>query len=265
AARFVGPALAGLIIGLGETLLGSTLAGVAFAFWINGLSYIGVIYGLFLMNTAELYNLPSKKQPDSILKNLKEGFGYIYRSPQIRSLILLVGMMGTFGVNYNVWIPVLARTYLHVGAEGYGVLMAALGMGALGMALTLAVQGHRPTQRWVLAMVLLFGLAEVGVAWSEWYIVSFFFMLLIGLSSISVFTSSNSSVQDAVPAALRGRVMGIYMLVFAGTTPIGSLLMGWLASWLGTPFSMTVGGLLSVCAIPLFWLSKRSADGVQPA
>jgi predicted MFS family arabinose efflux permease len=230
-------------------------------FWLNGLSYIGVIYGLFLMRTSEFQSMPPKNQPGSILKNLKEGFGYIYRTSQIRSLILLVGIMGTFGVNYNVWIPVLSRTYLHVGAEGYGVLMAALGLGALFMALTIAVQGRRLTQRRVLAMVLLFGLCEIGAAWSEWYLVSLIFMVGIGISSISVFTSSNTAIQEAAPDALRGRVMGVYILVFAGTTPIGSLLMGWLASWGGTPFSMTVGGLLSVSAIPLFWLSwSKSTD-----
>lgn len=258
AARFVGPALAGFIIGLGETLLGSTFAGVAFAFWLNGLSYIGVIIGLALIRTSELHITPSKNIPQrSILKNLKEGLTYIRQSPQIKGIILVVGLVGTFGVNFNVWIPILARTYLHVGAEGYGVLMGFLGFGALAAALTLAVQSRRPSTKRVLMMVLLFGLCEIAVACSEWYIVSLIFMIGVGVTSITVFTTSNTNVQMTTPDILRGRVMGVYILVFAGTTPLGSIFMGWLASIGGTPFSMAVGGLLSASAVPLYWLSTR--------
>lgn len=257
AARFLGPAIAGLIIGLGEALLHSTLAGVACAFWLNGLSYLAVLNGLARIRTSELFTAPRKAVPGSILSNLKEGLVYIRQTPKVRSIILLVGMVGAFGVNFNVWIPVLSRSYLQVGAEGYGVLMAALGLGALGRALTMAAQGKRPSQRGVMVMVLLFGLCEVIVACSSWYFVSLVFMFLAGVASIAVFNTANTTVQITTPDALRGRVMGVYMLVFAGTTPIGSLFVGWLASWGGTPFSMAIGGILSACAVPLVWLASR--------
>ncbi len=256
AGRFVGPALAGLIIGLGEALLGSTIAGVAFAFWLNGLSYIAVIIGLARMNPVELHNPPSQQKSGSIFKNLGEGLNYVWRSPQIRSIIVLVGIVGTFGLNFNIWIPVLARTSLHVGAEGYGLLMAGLGLGSLTTALILAMQG-RPSQRRVLMMALLFALCEVGIACSVWFVVTLLFMFGAGLTSITIFTTSNTTIQMSTPDTLRGRVMGVYVLVFAGTTPIGSIFVGWLASVGGTPFSMTISAILVACAIPLYLLSSR--------
>lgn len=255
AARFVGPALAGLIIGLGEALMGSTLAGVAFAFWLNGLSYIAVLSGLARMHPEELHSVPPRAQSGSIIKNLKEGFQFIRQSPDVRAVIFLVGMVGTFGVNFNVWIPVLARTYLHVGAEGYGILMGAIGLGSLAAALTLAVQGRRPSRQRLLMLVAFFGLCEIIIGYSPWYIVSLVFMFAAGLCSIMVFNTANTTVQLTTPDNLRGRVMGVYILVFAGTTPIGSLFMGWLASWGGTPFSMAMGGILSACAVPLYWFT----------
>ncbi len=264
AARFLGPALAGLIIGLGETFLGSTFAGVALAFWLNGFSYIGVLTGLFRMGVSELLTLNRKTSSGQIFKNLKEGFAFIYRAKEIRSVILLVGMVGTFGYNFNIWIPVLARTNLKVGAEGFGLLMAALGLGSLIMALTLAVMNQRPTRERILFLLILFGLSEIGVAISGWFPLSLAFMFLTGLFSVAVSNSSNATIQLSTPDELRGRVMGVYMLVFAGTTPIGSIFVGWIASSFGTPFSMALGGTLSFITVPLFWLELKKRKQ-QPA
>lgn len=260
AARVVGPAVAGLLIGLGERLFNSTQAGVAFAIWLNAASYLAVLVGLARMDLTQLFH-SSRKQPEgSITKNLKEGLVYIWQSPTILALIIVVGTMGTFGFNFNVWIPVLARERLGVGAEGYGVLMAGLGGGALLSSLSLAVGGRKPRQKMILVAVICFALFEVGVALSGWFVLSFICMVGAGLAMIQVSAASNTLIQLTCPDNLRGRVMSVYLLVFAGTTPIGSLFVGWLGSTWGTPFSMCIGAILSAVGAPvvLFNLWRRN-------
>ena len=131
AARVVGPAIAGLLIGLGEAIFRSTEAGIALAIWINAFSYIAVLIGLFKMDTSRLFQIARKRLNGSVFSNLGEGLSFIWNTPSIATLIIVVGMVGTFGFNFNVWIPVLARETLGVGADGYGILMAGLGLGAL--------------------------------------------------------------------------------------------------------------------------------------
>jgi MFS family permease len=252
--RVVGPAVAGLLIGLGEWIFKSTQAGVALAVWINAVSFVAVIINLLRMNLAELHRDLRRQPTGSVMTNLKEGLSYIRRTPAVMSLIITVGMMGTFGFNYNIWIPILARQNLGVGADGYGILMAAMGIGALISALSLAVSQHEPTLRGILIALGSFAIFETGVALSSSYLLSLLMMIGTGLFMIRVGASSNTLVQMTTPDHLRGRVMSVYLLVFAGTTPIGSVLMGWLGSVGGAPFSMAVGAGLSAAAIPFVLL-----------
>ncbi len=257
AARVAGPAVAGLLIGLGEKIFNSETAGVALAVWLNAFSYVAVIVNLLRMDTSKLFGNTRPRSGASVMTNLKEGLSYIRNTPQVLTLIIIVGMMGTFGFNFNVWIPVLARERLGVGAEGYGVLMAGLGGGALISSISLALAGREPDQSRILKAVVIFGLFEAAVALSGWYIISFVCMVGAGMSMIRVGASSNTFVQMTTPDYLRGRVMSVYLLVFAGTAPFGSLLMGWLGSVGGTPFSMCVGAVLSATAAPLALLYNR--------
>ncbi len=267
AARVVGPALAGLLIGLGEKIFNSTQSGVAFAIWLNAISYIPVIINLWRIDQSKLFS-PSGKDipPGSMFVRLREGLAFIGNSTGILTLMVVVGMIGTFGFNFNVWVPVLARKYLEVGADGFGILMAALGLGAFASSITLAMGGRRPSHRRIFIAAIIFGFLEAGVALSSWYWLSLLLMIGVGISMIQVGAASNSYVQMNSPAHLRGRVMSVYLLVFAGTTPIGSLFVGWLGNVYGTPFSMVVGGLLSSASIPLIWLLLwwRRRQGAEP-
>jgi MFS family permease len=254
AGRVVGPALAGLLIGLGEKIFNSTEAGVALAVWLNAISYLAVIFNLLRMDTSKLFPIQRKASTGTVMSNLKEGLVYIWKTPAILSLIILVGTMGTFGFNFNIWIPVLSRLYLNVGADGYGVLMAGLGLGALVSSLAMAVSGRTPKHSRILLALAFFAAFEIGVAISGWFILSFLLMFGMGLAMIRVSAASNTFIQMNTPDYLRGRVMSFYLLVFAGTTPIGSLFIGWLGSVGGTPFSMFVGGALSAIAIPFVWI-----------
>ncbi len=270
AARVVGPALAGLLIGLGELIFKSTVAGAAFAIWLNSASYIAVIAGLLSMDNTKLFHPDHQAQEGSIRKRLKEGISYIRHTPTIMALLIIVGMLGTFGFNFNVWIPVLAREHLGVGAEGYGLLMSGLGGGALLSSISLALSGRQPHLRRILVGLICFSGFEAGVALSHWYLLSLVCMIGVGLAMIQVTAASNTMIQVTTPDNLRGRVMSIYMLVFVGTTPIGSFFVGWLGSSFGTPFSMTTGAILSALGAPLvllgLWRSHRhQKNAVVPA
>lgn len=248
AARVVGPAVAGILIGV---------VGLAPAFWLNGVSYLAVIAGLFMMRESELHAGVGRKPTGKIFKHLKEGLNYTFKTPAVYVIVVLVGIVGLFGINFNVWIPVLAKNYLKVGADGYGILMAGVGVGALTMALTLATKGEKPKHITLIKGAALFCLFGLGVALSPLYWLSFIFMIGLGASMITVMASANTIIQIVTPDNLRGRVMSVYMLVFAGTTPIGGLFVGWLASVGGTPFSMAIGMSLSFTAIPIAWLILR--------
>ncbi|MBN9391838.1 MAG: MFS transporter [Chloroflexi bacterium] len=257
AARVVGPAVAGLLIGLGEAIFRSTEAGVALAIWLNAFSYIAVIIGLLKMDTSKLFQNSRKRLEGSVFKNLGEGLSFIWHTPSIATLIIVVGMVGTFGFNFNVWIPVIAREILKVGADGYGILMAGLGLGALFSSLYIAVNAKNPNHRNILIATAWFAFFEAGVALSGNFFLTLFFMVGTGLAMIQVSAATNTYVQMNTPDHLRGRVMSVYMLVFAGTTPFGSVFVGWLSSAGGTPFSMFTSAVLSGLAVPIALLYYR--------
>lgn len=259
AARVAGPAVAGLLIGLGEMIFKSTLAGVSLAVWLNAVSYIAVLIGLLRMNTSELHLNQTPVAKGSVFTNLKEGLVYIWNTPAILSLMLIVGAVGTFGFNFNVWMPVISRETLHVGAEGYGLLMGSLGFGALVSSLMLALSSAKPDLKKILLAMITFGIFEIGVAFSGFYWLSVALMFGVGLAMIRVNAVSNSQVQMNTPDFLRGRVMSVYLFVFAGTAPMGSLFMGWLANQLGTTTSMVFGGTLCIICAPLVLLYNRRA------
>ncbi len=238
ASRIVGPAVAGLAI---------AAFGVPLAFIINGFSFMGTIGSLIAMRPAELRTPPRTalpRSPAAVLGTLGEGLGYVRRTPHVLLVLLVLGLVSTVGMNFSVVIPPLARDILHAGPEGFGFLMAATGFGAL-LATVLLVVG-RPSVTTVIAGALLLGVISMVLAFSRVMPLSLAAMFLIGLGGITMAMGTNTTVQMSVPNELRGRVMSVYTTIFAGTTPIGGLFQGSIASGLGTDVSIFVGGLLSV-------------------
>ena len=238
ASRIVGPAIAGLAI---------AAFGVPLAFIFNGLSFMGTIGSLLAMRPAELSPTPRTALPRSaaaVLETLGQGLGYIGRTPHVLIVLLVLGLVSTAGMNFSVVIPPLARDILHAGPEGFGFLMAATGFGAL-LASVLLVVG-RPRVATVLAGALLLGALEMLLSASRWMPLSLSAMFLMGLGGITMAMGTNTLVQMSVPNELRGRVMSVYTTIFAGTTPIGGLFQGALASSFGTDVSILVGGLVCV-------------------
>ena len=202
AARIAGPAVAGVTIGL---------FGGSVAFLLNAISYAGVIAGLFLMRQADLESPPTIARPDGIraaLRSLGEGLGYVRRTPMVLLCVVLVGTVSTFGMNFTVLIPALARDVLGTNAAGYGFLMSASGLGALISALRIAGQ-KRSRPMLIGAGALILGSMEILLGVSRVYPLSLAAMLVVGFGSVSMTATANATVQLHVPDQLRGRVMKI--------------------------------------------------------
>ncbi len=257
-ARVVGPALAGLAIGA---------FGVSIAFLIDALSFLAVLLGLFLMNEADLRPAPRFVRPSSaaeVFTNLADGLRYVRRTGIVLLAITMVGVVATFGINFSILMPPFARDVLHVGATGYGFLMAASGIGSLVAALAIAFGGTRASRMLVGAIVL--GVAEILIGGVANYWADLVLMFAAGAGAISMMATANTVIQLEVPDELRGRVMSVYTTVFAGTSPVGGLLLGAIAANAGSSAAIGLGGVVSVIAalIGVAWyrrLPRTSAFG----
>lgn len=238
-ARVVGPAVAGLTIGV---------FGIAIAFAINAVSFLAVIAGLLLMRDEELHRarlLPRPRSARDVVDNLAEGLGFVRRTPTVLMPVVVVGLVATFGMNFTVIIPPLAADVLGSDATGYGFLMTASGVGALGAAVGLVVAGV-PRPRRIAIGASALGVASLALAGSTTFAVSLVLMVLVGAGGIAMAATANATIQLHVPDGLRGRVMSVYTTVFAASIPIGGLATGALASVVGVLPTIAVGGALSL-------------------
>src|SRR5438094_708693 len=249
-ARVVGPSIAGLMI---------AAVGVAMCFFLNGLSFIAVIAGLLLMR------LPPFKRKIEIVsagEHAWEGIVYSMRHPRVRTIIGPFLSVGVFGWSYAVLMPAFARDVLGRGANGYGVLMSASGLGAFVGALLVATFGHVFTPRKIaLGGVWLFSAAMLTFSFTNSFPLALVFLFAAGFGMLLFFSTSNTVLQTIVPDEMRGRVMGVWSLVFGAMIPFGSLEAGAVAHFLGTPFALGFGAV--VCAVSalvtLFVIRRREA------
>src|SRR5215204_5550518 len=218
--------------------------GTEICFVLNAVSYIPVIAALGVMRTE---GRPKRGGQDgSPVERLREGLAYVRMSAAVRLPIILAGLMAIFGMNFGVWAPLLARDALDIGASGFGLLMSSLGVGSLIGALTLAFTGRRPSRRLMLGSALLFGTFEIalGVV-AGMGLTAVLAMVLMAATWFAMSTTmalANTAVQTSSPDWLRGRVVSIYLTVFAGSTPIGAALAGFLSGLWGAPVAVAVGG-----------------------
>lgn len=253
-ARVIGPAVAGLVI---------AATGVAIAFLVNGLTFVAVIVALLAMRPAELMTAPIVARPRTVREvgtALGEGLGYVRRTPVVLLALLVVGLTSTFGFNFQVLVPPYARDVLGLGAEGFGFLMAASGIGSLTAALWLAFAGTpRPTR--MAAGGLVLGVMLLALGATAIFGLAMVLMTLAGFGAITMLTSGNATIQIVVPDALRGRVMSVYGTVFIGSSPFGSLLIGAVASAAGVGPAFVISGAVTV-AVALAagaWLFRTEA------
>src|SRR5439155_694495 len=176
------------------------------------------------------------------------GIVYSFQHPRVRMILLLFLAVGIFGWSYMVIMPAFARDVLGRGADGYGVLMSASGVGALVGALVVATYGHLFTPRKLaLGGVWLFSAALLAFSFTRNFYVALAFLFVGGFGMLLFFSTTNTVLQTIVPDDMRGRVMGVWSLIFGAMIPLGSLEAGAVAHWFSTPFALALGGI--VCAI----------------
>jgi MFS family permease len=236
ASRVVGPAIAGVLI---------AAFGVGVCFAINTASFLAVLAGLLLMRPEELVPLTREGEPPTMMRGVREGLGYVRRSPQARLVLTVVTVVSTVGFNFHVILPILAAETLDAGPEVFGILSGVFGAGALAGALLSAALG-RASWKALVAGTGGFSVALLAIAPLEsvWPCAV---LLFVTGGCFSLWTSNaNSILQLGSPDALRGRVVSIYLWAFVGLAPIGSLLAGWLCEVGGTPLSFAVAGVTSL-------------------
>jgi MFS family permease len=238
ASRIIGPAIAGGII---------AVAGVGLCFLFNALSFLAVIGALAAMREQELFPV-SRDVRRNVLRGAAEGLSFAWHSDVIRRVLLMMLVISTIGINFNVLLPVLASRTLASGPTVFGMLSAVFGVGALIGALVSASLG-RTSMRVLISAAAVFSCMELVLA--PLHVVWGAALALLGTGmAFSLYTSqSNSTLQLAVSDRLRGRVLGIYGYVFFGTAPLGGLLAGWLAQVGGTQLAFLVAGLAGVFAV----------------
>ncbi len=245
-ARMLGPAVAGVVI---------SLVGSGWAFAINSVTYLAVITGLLMMRTAELQPQPHPKRGPG---QIREGLRYVRSRPQLFWPIVLVFFIGTFGYNFAIILSAYTKNVFDAGAGTYGLLNTAMAGGSVVGALLAA---RRTTGR----LSVLFG-AAIGVGGllvllglTPWFWPFVILLVLTGLLSVTFNTLGNTTVQLVTDPALRGRVMSLYMLVFMGGTPLGSVLVGWVTDRYGAPLALVLsGGVCVIAAVAAAVLAARS-------
>lgn len=253
--RIVGPGLGGIII---------AISGVSMLFLLNALSFLTVIGGLLLINSHELHiqvlQLPNAPIRQKTWQSLREGVTYVWKTPAVLLITLVVGLVLLFGSNFGVVLPLLATDVLHVGATGFGFLSAAMSVGALLSALWLAWGNQQPTIRRVLIGTLVFGILEAVFAISRIYLLSLVLIASICFAEEAFGTQAMTALQTVVPDHLRGRATSVQVLFFDGSLPLGYLLVGWLSGLYGAPITLLICAFFSLLVTGAGWIWHKAAQ-----
>lgn len=244
-ARVVGPAIAGVLI--------HVLGGTGPLFLINALTFAGVISSLVFMRASELHlsdPVPRAKG------QLREGLRYVLEREELLMPVLLIAFVSMFAQSFSMSIALMAREVFHAGASSFGLASSMFAVGALGGAL-LAARRARPSRRLLMAGAIGFGLFQVATGLAPFYPAYLLLLIPTGVALITVNTAANAGVQLATSPEMRGRVMGIYMLVFTGGAPIGAPLVGWLSELGGPRAGVMLSGVLVLAGTGLAVLLTR--------
>jgi MFS family permease len=254
AARLIGPAVAGVLI---------ALIGTGWVFVLNGFSFISPIIALFLMR--ETRDLSSHTEDEGVVQRLAEGVRYVRSRPDIVMIMVVMFGLGTFGMNFQMTMALMATEVYDKGPGEYGLLGSIMAIGTLSGAL-IAARRRVPRRRVVLVGATMFGVLEVAAGFMPSYVLFAAALVPIGLVAMTVMTAANAYVQTTVPQYVRGRVMSLYMMVFMGGTPVGAPVIGWIAGEFGAQWSLWGGGALTaLCTIfAVLVFAPRSGITVRP-
>jgi len=246
AARLVGPGVAGLLI---------AAVGTGWVFLINAVTFGATIFSLTRMRRSELSPMPSAVRSKG---QIREGIAYVRGRSDILVIMVVVGVVSTFGLNFQLTSALMARTEFGRGAGEYGILGSVLAIGSLTGAL-LAARRERPRVRLVIGSAFAFGIATGVMALMPTYLSFAIACIPVGLASLTMMTAANTTIQMSTDPVVRGRVMALYMMVFLGATPVGSPIVGWIGETYGPRWAIGIGSItaLLVATGAALWAWKK--------
>jgi len=247
--RVIGPAIAGVVI---------AVSGTGICFVINAFSFLAVLVALSRLRGEELHHV--ERDPSArIIEGMRRALGFVRRDPQLRVVFGVVAVVSTVGFNFHVLVPLLAADTLHVGPEGFGLLSAAFGLGALVGALVTATF-REASWRLFATGATGFGVLALALAPVHDAVPAGVLLFAVGISFTLFTANANALVQLGAPDHLRGRMIGLYLFAFVGLAPVGGLLTGWLADLGGTELAFAVAGVTSLLTIGVASLLRARAQ-----
>src|SRR5579883_2239329 len=245
AARMIGPAFAGLLI---------AGVGTGWAFLANALSFGAVLFSLTFLRVGELHrSRRAARAPGGFVA----GFRYVWQRPDLRAILLMLFLIGTFGMNFQLFISTMAVRVFHADAGGYGLLASTMAVGTVSGAL-LAAGRERPRIELLVSGAVVFGVGCALAAIMPSYWLFGAMLVVIGISALTITNSTNSLMQLSTEPAMRGRVMAIRIAITLGGTPIGAPFVGWVADQFGPRWALGVGAMagLSATIVMIFYLAR---------
>jgi len=244
--RLIGPGIAGLLI---------SWFGTGPVFLINAATFGAVVFSLTHMRTEELRKQPPRTGGDK--GAVRAGLSYVRHRPDLILILAIVGMVGTFGLNFQLTSALMARLEFDKGPGQYGILGSIMAIGSLGGAF-LAARREHPRMRLVIGATLVFGVASIVAALMPTYWSFAIALIPVGLSSLTMMTAANATIQLSTAPEMRGRVMALYMAIFMGGTPVGAPIIGWIGESFGARYTILLGGVMSIitAVAAVFWLRR---------
>lgn len=244
-ARVVGPAVAGLLI---------SVAGTGPVMLLNAVSYLATVLALRMMRPAELHRTAAPSTRPRIV----DGLRHVTSRPDLLLPMALIGVIGLFGLNFQLTLPLMAKTVFHTDASTFGLLTTAFAVGSLLAALATTARRGRPSSRTVITAAFAFGLLTTAAGKAPDHLTAAVLLALTGFAAIYFAQAANHRVQLGSDPRYRGRVMALYTLVFQGSTPLGALLVGRLTQEFGARSGLYVGGLVSLAAAAAAYAVQRA-------
>ena len=246
-ARVVGPAVGGILI---------ATVGIGICFLLNAASFVAVVASLMTLDRARI----SPSTPIARGRGqLREGLRYVARSPELSIPLLMMALAGVFAYEFQVTLPVMAKEALDQGAEGFGLMTAAMGIGAVGGGLLVAARGRTGLAP-LSASAAAFGVVLLLAAVAPNLPLALAALVLVGWASVAFMATGNTTLQLAAAPEMRGRVMSLWFVAFQGSTPIGGPLVGWLMGWAGARVGLGAGGVAALLVAAIGILAVRLLD-----
>ncbi|MET0303466.1 MAG: MFS transporter, partial [Microbacteriaceae bacterium] len=244
-ARLIGPAVAGIL---------TALVGAGWVFMINTVTFAAVVLSIVALRRSELRQTTRAVRERG---QIRAGFRYVLRRADIMVILVMVFIIGTFGLNFPIWSSTMASVEFGEGAGEFGLLSSILAIGSVAGAL-LAARRDRPRLRFVVFAAAGFGFSTALAATMPTMWTFAASLILVGFSSLTMMTSANAYVQTTTSPVMRGRVMALYMAIFVGGTPLGAPVVGWVANEFGPRWSMGVGALAGIVAatVAVIWMVR---------